>query len=184
MIFLTAFLFPLIFAFLWRCRGGFMGLPSGFVARLVYMAIPYGLWSYSVGGIVPGVLTFFGAYVAQLFSYAPFMGDTEDKHIGGMAGIGIARLVVILFPFFATHPATAYMTMFGATSGLAYYLGWTYMNNVDSGISFPGLTLFGKTIIQPGKFAVGGGEWGEVFVGGFYGLILAVITIGIELKWI
>ena len=142
----------------------------------MYWSIPEAIWGYSVIGWT-GLFCGVAAFIGLMFSHAPFQADNQAKHVGGMAGIGLARMALTVGPIAYLHPMFLYFQYAGVTSGLAYYFGWTYLDGVDSGISFPGLTLFGKQIIQPGKFATGGGEWGEVLTGAFDGLIFATISI-------
>lgn len=177
MTYLNLLLIPL-FAALWRCRGGFLGTGSTTTARVIYWALPVALWGYSVEGYV-GLFCGVMAFLSLLLEYAPFQADNQLKHCSGMAGIGIARMALVFAPLFRLRPELVYLQYLGALAGAAYYIGWTYLDGFDSGISFPGLTLFGKQLIQPGKFAVGGGEWGEVLTGASAGLVFALVRMGV-----
>ena len=176
---LKVFIAVLISSFLWRCRGGFLGTGSTTIGRLVYWVLPvtaWGVWVFGPAGLLLGCT----AYLGLMLSYAPFMADNQLKHCSGMAGIGIARMSILLLPVMHMHPGIVYFQYLGALAGLGYYLGWTYMDGKPSGINFPGLKLFGKQILLPGSFATGGAEWGEVFTGAFCGATFAGITLLIK----
>lgn len=172
------YFYPIIFGILWRCRGGFIGLNSTVLARVLWSCIPYSIWMFSLVGFWGAVVTFIGTYLSALLRYSPFMADTSAGNLSGMAGIGIARLVLILCPLFYWYPWTGYMPLLGAFAGLCYYLGWQ-LHDKDSGIHVPTFSIFGKQI-QGGPFAKHGTEWAEVFVGVLHGTILMIISYIIE----
>lgn len=174
-------MWTIVCTFAWRCRGGFLGLGSTLAARLLYWCTPMTIWGYSTFGPM-GILCGLTAYLGLLLSYAPFMGDNQAKHCAGMGGIGIARLFILLSPVLFQYPDLVYFGFAGAFVGLAYYIGWTYLDGKVSPIVFPGFVLFGKTWIQPGNFAIGGAEWGEVLTGAVTGLTLDCITILMLIK--
>ena len=117
------------------------------------------------------------AFLGLLIPHSPFQGPpaTVNKALA-MGGIAMARLALILSPLILTHPWALCAVPVASLSGVGYYLGWSCLADADSGISFPGLTLFGKQIIAPGQFATSGGEWGEVFTGWGFGVAFAIIT--------
>lgn len=170
-----------ICAFCWRCRGGFLGLGSTLAARILYWCLPMTIWGYSTFGPI-GLLCGLTGYLGLMLSYAPFMADNQAKHCAGMGGIGIARLFILLAPVLYQYPFLVYFGYAGALAGLGYYIGWTYLNGTASPIYFPGLTIRGRTWVQPGNFAINGAEWGEVLTGAMTGLVLDCITIIMLIK--
>lgn len=167
----------LLFAFLYRCRGGFLGTGRTQVGRLVYWAIPVAIWGHCV---LPwyGLLCGLGAFVGLLFSHGPFQVDSKGDSIGGMIGIGIARMYCILLPLtYSACPELNAVAIAGGLQGLAYFLGHTFLNGIDSRIYSPGLTLFGKQILTSGEFAIAGDQWGEVITGAFFGLTFGGILV-------
>ena len=183
MSFLSLLYIPL-FAMLWRCRGGFLGLPSTTASRIVYWAVPVALWAYSIGGVTVGLLTLVTAYTGLLLSYAPFMADNEIKHVSGMVGIGIARMAITLLPVAILFNGVFILQLLGGLAGLCYYLGWTYFGGFDAHISVPEVKLFGYKIINKSTLASSGAEWGEVFTGGGFGFVFSLITIGVAGGWL
>ena len=161
-------------AWYWRCRGGFLGLSSTFLARVVFWCIPFSLWGWSTLGYF-GLVCGISGYLGLLISYSAFMGTNKPTDCLCMAGLGIARLIVFLSPVLYLYPDLWWVCILGGLSGLSYWIGWTYLSNYDSGLYFPGWYVGDKEIIKPGAFATSGSEWGEIITGAFLGATLDLI---------
>lgn len=169
-----AFIKPFIFAFLYRCRGGFLGLSHTTLARLIWWAIPCAIFGFSLigaWGSLCGLLAFLGL----LIPHARYQSIASVPNLLGMGSVNAIRAALILLPIGTTHPAVLVFATLGMFSGVAYY--FLNKNNVvfDSHINFPGLVLFGKTITQPGDFAVSASEWAEVATGFTFGIIFDLV---------
>ena len=155
-LFFLALMLPFILGFLYHCRGGFIALGSTFLARLVFWALPIALvilpisWMWA---IPCGML----AYLGLLIPHAWAQADTKPLHIVGMAGIGLARLAMILVPLAVFNPWVELFSLAGLLSGLGYYIGHKWLEAKV-------VKLFGKSLTPDGA------AWGELFTGFAYGL--------------
>ena len=114
------------------------------------------------------------AYVGLLVPHSAFQNNNSFVSVIGMACIGLTRLLLILLPLVYFYPNILLVWPLAMLQGIAYYIGWTFLNGVDSGISTTGFNLLGITF-QGGKFAVTGSEWGEFLTGCVFGASLALI---------
>jgi len=153
-----------------------MYLGNTTACRLVYWVIPCALIGWFIFGPL-GLTLGVTAYLGLLISYSSFMGDNEWKHISGMVGIGIARLLILISPMLCMYPILWAFSYFGIFIGLAYYIGWTYLHGKPSCIVFPGLVIDGKEYIPAGNLAIEGCEWGEVLTGLSTGLMFDCILL-------
>ena len=172
-------LLGILYSILWRCRGSDAFPGGNWVGRILFWSVPCAIWGYCTIGY-PGLLCGPLAFIGLLLSYAPFMGDSEPKHGAGMAGIGIARMLILLAPVLYLHPELFWVAYLNSLIGLAYVLCWEYLDGTYCGFTFPSLTIRGHSLITPLPFATGGAEWGEVFTGFIQGALMAYITITIK----
>jgi hypothetical protein len=166
-----SFLLIPLFAFFYRCRGGFLGFGHTQLARLVFWVLPVTLWAATVSLVLApacGVLSFLGLMIPHGWA----QGDKKIEHLIGMGGIGICRLGLILAPLAYINPQIEILAVLGAWQGAAYYFGWE-LDGTDSGIKTAGFKVFGFDV-QPGIFAKSGTEWGEVLTGAAFGLAFAL----------
>lgn len=146
-----------IFAFLYRCRGGFLPLHHTQLARLVYWTAPTAAWASFINpsmGWLCGVMAFFGL----LIPHAEYQNDASAKSVAGMAVIGVARLALILLPLCYFNPFLGFIVPIGALQGLAYYIGYKFLDG-------KGWKAFAAT----------GAGWGEVLTGAVFGLAFALV---------
>jgi len=165
----------LLGGFFYRCRGGFLGTGSTFLARLLFWAIPVAVWGLCADwqvGLLCGVM----AYVGLLIPHSIFQSNNSLFSVVGMAGVGLARMLLILAPIAYFIPSVLIVLPLAMLQGLAYYIGWTFLNGVDSKISTSGFTVFGFTF-EAGHFAISGGEWGEFLTGVVFGGALATALL-------
>ena len=177
-VFLITFVAGAVGAFFYRCRGGFLGMSFPQLARLIWWAIPTSVAMTGVSlahgscflsaievGSVCGVTAFLGLMLphGQYMDNNPVYDD-----MGHMSLIGGVRCALIALPIMTHVPMMGLLPLFGALSGAGYWIGWRFLHGVDSGLHTAGFTLFGLQV-SPGKFAVGGSEWGEVLTGFAFG---------------
>lgn len=165
-----SFLLIPVFAFLYRCRGGFLSIGGTFSARMVYWALPVLILMLFVNPY----LAFFsglGAYLGLLIPHGWCMADTSIKSMLGMAVIGVARLFLILLPIFYNDPHTLVLSLMGSLQAAAYYVGWEALDGEDAGIRYK------KSDGTDCVFAKGATEWAELLTGAAFGLAFAVATV-------
>ena len=160
-------LLPFLFGFFYRCRGGFLTPNWGTQgARILYWALPVIAVTAPISWMmaVPcGMLAFLGLLIPHGWA----QNDTKPIHIIGMAGIGLIRFALILAPLAAfNNPFIEIFALAGLLSGLAYYIGWKWLNG------------FAFWVMNPtDHFAIGGAEWGECGTGIAYGLGFAGVYV-------
>lgn len=182
-------------AIYYRMVGGFVGTGNTQVARMrwafamaCYMtlvALVHHLPWLSCGIVFGGTLI--GTFLGRLISHSRFQATASFGNSLGMAVVNILRLALIVAPYaFVSNWLNGGLVLFGAMSGVAYYIGNKYLNGKDSGIYFrntheqwhisvpPSQTGEVFTISMPGttpeqnildQAAVGGSEWGELLTG-------------------
>ena len=169
MVWLSLLLIP-FFAICYRARGGFLPLHSTQAARLLYWATPHTLVLFSlltipvrllVWGFICALLvvTFVSAFVSLLSSHGEYMNDDSAYDCLHMSQIGFMRSMsfTISLTFYSKY--FLLMPIFGAASGLAYWIGWRFLKNVDS-----------KVAVFNSRLTDGGSSWGELLTGAFIGL--------------
>ena len=147
-----------VFAFLYRCRGGFLPLGSTQAARVMYWATPIAAWGYAVIGWY-GLLCGVMAFIGLLIPHGKYQAGCDLDSIVGMGVIGMVRLALILTPMVAVHSLVFLLVPLGFLSGLGYGAGWAFLNGRDWLI------------------AKGGSEWGEVLTGAAYGLAFSLAGV-------
>lgn len=145
-----------IFAFYYRCRGGFAPTGSTTFARIVFWAVPCGLILHSP---ISGLLAFGGLMIPHAWA----QHDSKLVSIAGMSSIGFARLFLILAPLVYLNHIVAVAALAGIGSGLGYWLGWNVLAGKKIGISLNTMELVES-----------GDSWGELITGGFMGLGMAI----------
>ena len=146
----------------YRMLGGFVSLGSTFLARARWALVVAGCMAlvglvhklpFSALAIVFAG-TLLTAYLGRLIPHGKYIGAPDIKACACMGLIGVARLILLLAPLAYYLPFVLYLVPFGFLNGAAYYLGWKYLHEVDSGFYY-----------KDQVFAKGGGEWGEVLTG-------------------
>jgi len=175
---------PLLFGFFNRCRGGFLGTNSTLLARGLYWLLPIAIlmtfadwrlgWLCAALSYIP---------LVRPFSHVPFQNDASLKSCLGMAAHAAGSIFVATAPLVWVHPWVAVTPLIGLLAGPAHYIGMK-MDGIDSGISTQGFTVpLINLRINPGKFAVGGSEWSEVFRGVVVGVgFIVAFAIHAEVK--
>jgi hypothetical protein len=156
---MTDFLLPFALAFFFRCRGGFIGLRNTQAARALWWALPVAL-------ATANPLCGAGAFLGLLIPPGKFEGDASLKSILGMALIGTAQALLILGPMAYARPPALLAAPFGALRGLAYFIGWRFLDGRDGGLRFA------HSDGTSDVFARGGSEWGEVLTGFIFGIAI------------
>ncbi len=173
----------------YRMVGGFVGLGSTALARL--------RWAVTIGaymafcslvhheGWLQCLIVFagcsLGGFLGRLIPHARFQANTSVVNFCGMAAVNIVRLALIVFPYaFAVGSWYALWTVFfGIGAGIAYTVGWKYLDGKDIGIYYRGkMQQYYVAILPPGmpsadpnpstkldRCAVYGSEWGECLTG-------------------
>lgn len=157
-----------LFAFLYRCRGGFLGTGHTQLGRLIYWVIPVGIWAVFQNPLLAPACAL-TAFLGLLIPHSKYMASATFKSVAGMGLIGMARLSLILAPLAYYSPVVLIFAPLGLLSGLGYYIGWKYLHGIDSRIYSKGYSLLGISFTS-GPFAIAGCEWGEVFTGAAFGL--------------
>lgn len=185
-------LIALLFAFLYRCRGGAFsfkywlgkvdanGKPYGGtqVARLVWWVLPNIIaFSLLTGSIAIGALSGLAVFLGLIIPHADFQesGSVEDAF--GMAGVGAARGLLAGLPAaIFWNPWVLLLVPFGALSGLAYWLGHNLLKDKFpiTGRMFAWFPLFPKEWRNDSLTAYATG-WGESLTGLFWGIGIASI---------
>lgn len=151
----------------YRMVGGFIGTGSTFKARLIwslaaglYMGFAAVVQEMWVGEVILVALTSAVlAYLGRLIPHARFQGEASIKNTLGMSLIGFVRMAMLVTPIALVKFPLAQAAYTGLFSGVAYFIGWKFLHNVDSGFYFHHKD--GRKDI----FALGGSEWGEVLTG-------------------
>lgn len=177
-------------AILYRMVGGFIGLDNTCITRLRW-AIPMGAFMAYASivhheetgrSVAVFVLCTVMAYLGRLIPHAAFQASASIYNSLCMAAIGMARLALIVAPYATADWHRMGLVVFGAFQGLAYYIGWTYLHNLDSGIYFRNTraqwhikpyfydpVFPASAIPNPAECldqaAVSGAEWGELLTG-------------------
>lgn len=167
----------------YRTAGGFLGLGSTFLCRLrwaiimaVYMvvlAVSHHMEWWQV--LVVAVGSTVGAFFGRLIPHARFQATASLGNSLGMAVVNVLRLALIVAPYAFFEPIRACLVAFGVLAGVAYYVGWKYLDGRDSGIYYRNnhkqwrISCDGVGTVVPGEgldqAAVGGSEWGELLTG-------------------
>ena len=118
------------------------------------------------------------AYLGRLIPHGLFEASASLKNSLGMAVVNVLRLSLILAPYAYFEPSRIVLVVCGLNAGVAYYIGWKWLNNRDIGIYFRNtnqqchisqLPYLISSPVNPEQVldqaAVGGGEWGEVLTG-------------------
>jgi hypothetical protein len=186
-------LIVLLFAILYRCRGGAFsfkywlgkfdanGQPYGGTqfARLIWWVLPnavaFGLLS---GSLLVGVLSGLVVFAGLMIPHADFQesGSVEDAF--GMAGVGAARGLLAGLPAaILWNPWVLLLVPFGALSGLAYWLGHNVLKDrfPISGRMFAWFPLFPKEW-RSDSLTFFPTEWGELLTGLFWGFGVAALV--------
>lgn len=155
------FLIPL-FAFLYRCRGGFLPLGNTQAARLLYWAIPIGITcgiisGWWVTGVACGALAFLSLLIPHGFAQ-----NRGLSHYFDMALVGGLRMLIVLVGFWSLSVLP--FAVIGMLSGIAYAIGWELLDGSE-------VRLFGQ------QFAQNGAEWGEVLTGAAYGIEFIMLSL-------
>jgi hypothetical protein len=161
---LNALFLSLALAFCFRCRGGFTGLGNTQAARLLWWALPVALATLNP---LCGV----GAFLGLLIPPGKFQNDASLKSVLGLTIIGFVQALFILGPMAYERPETLLAAPWGALRGLAYFIGWRFLDGKDSGLRF----LHGDGTVD--VFAKGGSEWGEVLTGFFFGFMIVLAGV-------
>lgn len=184
----------------YRMVGGFLGTGSTFLARMRFCSIMAGYMALAclvhhqgwaqTGIVLP--LCFFGAYLGRLIPQTPWMGEASLRNAALFAVIGLARWALIVAPYSVMNWVDVFqnpelidvnmtrlaVSLFGLMTGLCYFIGNKWLENVDSGIYFRnkhsqwriGMPVEGQPpCISPDwaldQAAGGGTEWGELLTG-------------------
>lgn len=151
-----------IFAFLYRCRGGYLPLGHTQLARLLYWALPvYAVVSWNFGLIV-GAVSAVLAFAGLMIPHARFQSDASLKSCLGMAAIGFIRLFLILVPVAINNPSVLFLALIGLLQGAANFIGITFLG---------GRKFF--------NFAQGGSEWQEALTGTAFGIAFSILSASI-----
>lgn len=173
MIYASILLIPFL-ALMYRCRGGFLSLQTWFSwwgtqeARLFYWVLPIVLCASPVS-LVFSLACGVAAFVGLLIPHSKWMGSDKLGDVSMMGAIGLLRFALILAPLAVFSPFVECFAIFGALSGLAYWLGWKYLPAKQI---FP-LTYGGKV----NYLCACGSDWGELFTGAFFGAGFAGVWI-------
>lgn len=151
--------------FFYRCRGGFLGLGSTTLARLVWWALPCacanfaimmthgaGAFNVTAGAMFTAILAFVSLLEDQS---AAIDNDKPIEDAAAMAQIMTIRAVAIALPVAPFAPWMILLPFFGALAGPLWWACWRYLDGIDSGLAWRGQV-----------FAKGGSEWGEVIACG------------------
>lgn len=169
---MSLLLIPL-FAVLYRMRGGWLKPSSTTWCRLVYWSLPVAVWGACAFGPW-GLLCGLGAYLGLLIPHGRWFGGPaiEDAIVMGL--IGLARAFLILAScVLAGTPEVLVASSLGLMSGVAYWIGWNWLNDAASPVAIPSFRVFGVRV-DGGNFASDGTGWGEVLTGAAFGLMMVL----------
>lgn len=171
-------------AVLYRCRGGFIGTGSTTLARLMWWCIPSALLFMAAYHAKTGELSLLLGLAVMLALWGGLLiphGWTQNNRLKdylGMGAVGLCRGAALSLALLPWVNGVAFAVAYGIGSGVGYALGWSYLDGkelikwrpknpkADDGSGFD-------------RFAISGGEWGEVLTGGLiWGLWSAIIMFG------
>ena len=187
----------------YRMVGGFAKPRSTFLCRLrwavtvaAYMAFAAAVHHQSGLEIaLVGFLTIISAYIARLYDNSNEVTAGHWYHVLKMSLIGMGRLTVTLLPyalvsvpFGSDHLPRLALGLMGLLQGLCYYVGWTHLHNVDSGIYYRNhheqWHIEAVQVVPSGpetlldQCALVGDQWGELLTGFFcYNLPYLVLLV-------
>lgn len=154
-------LYPALFSFFYRARGGFINLGHTQVARVLFWVLPVTIWAFTVASPWVAPLCGIMAFAGLMIPHEPFQWDNSLSSTLGMGAVGVARLTLITTPLLIGHPAALLLAPVGALSGVGYWAGYKYSD------------VFAPT----SSFANCPTAWGEAFTGAAFGLAFMVISL-------
>lgn len=157
----------LLFGFFNRCRGGFLPLGSTTAARILYWALPNALvagWVMTKYDISPfyAIATFFLVWLASTIPHGKWFSSPYVKDCAVMSLIGIVQALAVVLIFALEQHSLLLLSLFGAIKGVAYYIGWNYLDKRR-------FKLFNQL------FAENGAEWSEILAGIGRGLLFVIL---------
>ncbi len=162
----------IVFGVLGRMLGGWLK-PGGSTTwcRLVCWSIPVAVWGLVAFGPW-GLLCGLGAYLGRLIPHTWWFGGPTVGDAVAMGLVGFARAALILSPCaLLGHPEAMVFAPLGLVSGVAYWVGWHWMESVKSPITIPSFTWRG-VLVDGGNFAESGTGWAEFLTGADFGLMM------------
>jgi len=118
----------LIFAFLNRCRGGFLGTGHTLLARAIYWIIPIAIATSFIDwrlGWLCGLLSYIP--LVRPFNHVPFQNSASLKDCLGMAAHGAFTVLCIVAPLAYFNPYVLCVVPVGLLAGLAHFIAFKLM---------------------------------------------------------